>query len=360
MREMPITFEGDHPMPLFRRRSGEDATQGRSGRRGLGFGRGARTAEPAAPVPAGPAPALDPAFGDDAVRVMLGQAAAGDWTALRPALAAVEDEADRTWILGALADVDGVEAWTARAVTDHPDDALPLLLAGARHITWAWEARTGARAKHVTDEQWKLFHERLDTAEEQLLEVAEREPDWLAPWYFLQISARGASLDADVATCRFEAALRRAPGHAASHRQRLQQLCAKWGGSHDEMHEFARSAMLAAPEGSQLGELVALAHLERWLDLPDGEDHAYLTSPTVLAELQEAAARSVLHPDFTPARGWQAAFNAFAMAFSLADQRQTAHRLFDALDGLVTESPWHYLAGDPVANFRAHRDRCAR
>ncbi|MBV6701525.1 hypothetical protein KV557_31185 [Kitasatospora aureofaciens] len=291
---------------------------------------------------------------------MLGQAAVGDWSSLRPALAAVEDEADLTWILGALADVDGVEEWTAKAVAERPDDTLPLLLSGARHITWAWEARTGARAKHVTEEQWRLFHERLDIAEEQLLEAAEREPARLAPWYFLQISARGASLDPEAATCRFEAALRRAPGHPASHRQRLQQLCAKWGGSHDEMHDFARSSMLAAPEGSQLGELVALAHLERWLDLPDGEDHAYLTSPTVLAELQEAAFRSVLHPGFTQVRGWQGAFNTFAMAFSLADQRKTAHLLFDALDGLVTESPWHYLAGDPVENFRAHRDRCAR
>ncbi|MBD0690025.1 hypothetical protein BG452_29345 [Streptomyces sp. CBMA123] len=290
--------------------------------------------------------------------MVLAQAAAGDWTALRPALAAA-DGGELAFLATAVADVAGAEEWTARAVADAPDDALPLLLSGARHVTWAWEARSGARAQHVTEEQWKLFHQRLDVAEEQLLEVAEREPSWLAPWYFLQISARGASLGPDVATARFEAAVRRVPGHVGSHRQRLQQLCAKWGGSHEAMHEFARSSMLAAPEGSPLGELVALAHLERWLDLPDGEDHAYLTSPAVVAELQEAAFRSVLHPDFVPVRGWQGSFNSFAMAFSLADQPKTARLLFDALDGLVSESPWHYLSGDPVKAFRAHRDRCA-
>ncbi|MFF2148569.1 hypothetical protein [Kitasatospora sp. NPDC058190] len=347
-------------MPLFRRRSGGEGAQDRAGRRGFGFGRRAAEAPAAARAAE---PRLDPTFGDESVRLVLGQAAAGDWAALRPALAAAAGAetgaADLTWLAGAIADVTGVEQWTARAIADAPDDALPLLLSGARHVTWAWEARTGARAKHVTEEQWKLFHERLDLAEEQLLEAAEREPSWLAPWYFLQISARGASLGPEVATCRFEAAVRRLPGHPGSHRQRLQQLSAKWGGSHDEMHEFARSAMLGAPEGSQLGELVALAHLERWLDLPDGEDHAYLSSPTVLAELQEAAFRSVLHPDFVPVRGWQASFNTFAMAFSLADQRKTARLLFDALDGFVTESPWHYLSGDPVKVYRAHRDRCA-
>ncbi len=173
------------------------------------------------------------------------------------------------------------------------------------------------------------------------------------------MSGLGASLGPEIAACRFEAAVRRAPESPASHRVRLQQLSAKWGGSHDAMHEFARSVMLAAPEGSHLGELVALAHLEHWLSLPEGEDRAYLTSPAVVAELQEAAFRSVLHPDFTPVRGWQASFNAFAMAFSLADQPKTARLLFDALDGFVTKSPWHYLSGDPVKAFRAHRDRCA-
>ncbi|MEU9040527.1 MULTISPECIES: hypothetical protein [unclassified Kitasatospora] len=341
-------------MPLFRRRSGGEGAQDRAGRRGFGFGR--RAPEAAA---RGAEPRLDPAFGDESLRRLLGQAEAGDWAALRPVLAAVEDGTELTHLVGAIADVPGVEEWTGRVLAETPDDTVALLLSGARQITWAWEARTGARAKQVTEEQWKLFHERLDTAEEQLLEAAEREPSWLAPWYFLQISARGASLGPEVATCRFEAAVRRSPDHGGSHRQRLQQLSAKWGGSHEEMHHFARSAMLAAPEGSHLGELVALAHLEHWLDLPDGEDHAYLTSPTVLAELQEAAFRSVLHPDFTPARGWQGSFNTFAMAFSLADQRKTARLLFEALDGAVTESPWHYLSGDPVKVFRAHRDRCA-
>ncbi|MFJ8621339.1 hypothetical protein ACIRD3_00665 [Kitasatospora sp. NPDC093550] len=346
-------------MPLFRRRPGGEGAQDRAGRRGFGFGRRSAGSAGASGAVRGAEPRLDPALGDEAVRLVLGHAAAGDWAALRPALAAVEDGAELTHLAGAIADVPGVEEWTARVLAEAPDDTVALLVSGARQVTWAWEARTGARAKHVGEEQWKLFHQRLEAAEEQLLEVAEREPSWLAPWYFLQISARGASLGREIADCRFEAAVRRAPGHPGTHRQRLQQLCAKWGGSHEEMHAFARSAMLAEPEGGHLGELVAVAHLEHWLDLPDGEDHAYLTSPTVLAELQEAAFRSVLHPDFVPVRGWQGAFNTFAMAFSLADQRKTARLLFDALDGVVTESPWHYLAGDPVKVFRVHRDRCA-
>ncbi|WP_316524432.1 hypothetical protein [Kitasatospora brasiliensis] len=344
-------------MPLFRRRSGGEGEQDRAGRRGFGFGLGRRGAGSAAPAGGGE-PRLDQSYGDESARLALRQALAGDWAELRPLLAAADND-QLSFLIGVMSEVPRVEQWTSRALADTPDDTLLLLLSGARHVQWGWEARTGGWAKDVTEERWKLFHKRLDIAEEQLLEVAEREPSWHAPWSFLQRSALGASLGPEVAACRFEAAVRRAPGIVGPYRTRLQQLSAKWGGSHEEMHEFARATMLAAPEGSQLGELVALAHLEHWLALPEGEDGAYLTSPAVVAGLQEAAFRSVLHPDFIPVRGWQRSFNAFAMAFSLADQPKTARLLFDALDNCVTDAPWHYLAGDPVRSFRVHRDRCA-
>ncbi|WP_344344009.1 hypothetical protein [Kitasatospora putterlickiae] len=304
-------------------------------------------------------PVLDVAHGDEELRRLRALAEAGDWAALRPALAAVPDQAELTWLLHRITSVEGTEEWVAKAVAERPEDTLTLLFSGARQIAWAWEARTGARAKHVTEEQWRLFGERLEVAEEQLLEVAEREPGWLAPWFFLQIAARGASLGRTVAGTRFEAALRRDPEHLASHQQRLQQLCAKWGGSHEEMHAFARTAMLGAPEGSPLGELVALAHLEHWLDLPDGEDHAYLTGPAVRSSLRAAALRSVLHPAYRRRRDWRATHNAFAMVLSLADERELAHAVFATLDDVVTDWPWYYLGGDEAENFQVHRDRCA-
>ncbi|MFE7563653.1 hypothetical protein [Kitasatospora sp. NPDC057500] len=304
-------------------------------------------------------PVLDPSHGDEELRRLRALAGAGDWAALRPVLAAVADHAELTWLLNRISDLEGTEEWLAKAVAERPEDTLVLLLSGARQISWAWEARTGARAKDVTEEGWRLFGERLETAEEQLLEVAEREPGWLAPWYFLQVGARGASLGRTVATTRFDAALRRDPGHLASHQQRLQQLCAKWGGSHEEMHAFARTAMLGAPEGSPLGELVAAAHLEHWLDLPDGEDHAYLTGPAVRTSLREAVLRSVLHPAYRPRRDWRATHNTFAMVLSLADERELAHAVFATLDDVATDWPWYYLGGDEAENFRLHRDRCA-
>ncbi|WP_457028984.1 hypothetical protein [Kitasatospora sp. P5_F3] len=306
-------------------------------------------------------PAVDPACGNETLALMLRQAEAGDWLALRASLTAIQDPSELTWMLAGVSNVGGIEEWVSEAATGEPDSALPLLLSGARQVAWAWEARTGARAQHVSEEQWKVFGQRLELAEQQLFEVAEREPEWLAPWYFLQISGRGASVDKEAGRIRFEAAVRRCPGHLGSHKQRLQQLCAKWGGSHQQMHEFARSSMLAAAPGSPLGELVALGHLERWLDLPSEADHAYLTSPDVLAELHEALGRSILHPDYVRPADWKSAYNTFAMVFALVGEKWTARQLFEAIDGTVTSSPWQYLNGDdPAKAFTALRDRCAK
>ncbi|GAA1073441.1 hypothetical protein [Kitasatospora arboriphila] len=308
----------------------------------------------------GAGPAVDPAYGEEELRGLRARAAAGDWQAVRAGLGTVADEADLTWLIAQLAETTGSESWLAEAVAAEPDSALPLLLAGARQVSWAWEARTAARAQHVSREQWQLFGERLEQAEELLYAVAEREPTWLAPWYFLQISARGASLGPDVARHRFEAALRRRPDHLGSHRQRLQQLCRKWGGSHEEMHDFARTSMLAAPEGSPLGELVALAHVEHWLDLDSGDDRAYITRQAVRDQLHEAAERSVLHPAYVRGRGWRSAHNTFAMAFSMAGQPATANLLFGELGDTVTEFPWAYLDADPARAFRTCRTAVAR
>ena len=67
---------------------------------------------------------------------------------------------------------------------------------------------------------------------------------------------------------RFAQVVRRHPTHLVAHQQMLQFLCRKWFGSTEEMFDFARTAAAKAPAGSLLPELVVVAHIEHWLDLP--------------------------------------------------------------------------------------------
>ncbi|AVH99412.1 hypothetical protein C5L38_02895 [Streptomyces sp. WAC00288] len=288
-------------------------------------------------------------------------AATADWATVREVLEARSEGEGRTELLWAVCDTAGVETWITDVAEAEPGAALPRLLAGLRHVSWGWEARTSARAKDVSREQFEVFHERLRTAERWLYEAAELEPGWASPWYCLQVSGRGLEVGPEVARRRFEATVRRAPHHLGAHQQQLQQVCRKWGGSHEEMHAFARTSALGAPGGTQLGQLVAVAHVEEWLSLDSGPDAAYIGRPEVAASLNEAADHSYRHPDFVRRDGWLQVLNSFAMAFSLAGQREAARECFRAGEGRVTEFPWSYLNdSDPVAAYREWRSAAGR
>ncbi|WUH91422.1 hypothetical protein OG900_15790 [Streptomyces sp. NBC_00433] len=306
-------------------------------------------------------PVIDRSFGDPRLARM--QAAAKDggaeqWPPVRATLAAARGHEDLTFLVAGIMDTAGVERWTADVLAGRPDDTLALLVSGARHVGWAWQARGGYSASSVPEAQWKLFQERLVIAEERLLDVAEREPDWAAPWYFLQACGRGMQVDLDAAESRFAATCRRAPGHVAAHSQHLQQVSKKWGGSHERMFAFAREAARTAPDGSGLGQLVAMAHLEMWADASGDPDSRVLHDPAVVRELHAAAALSVHHPAYVRERDWAVGVNTFAMAFALAGEEAAARVMFRSVGNRVTTTPWQYLNGQsPVVPFLAWRER---
>ncbi|MEE4541950.1 hypothetical protein V2S66_08210 [Streptomyces sp. V4-01] len=307
------------------------------------------------------APAIDFSYGDRrlaGVRAAARHRGAAGWPAIREQLAAAEDGEDLTFLVEGVQGVSGVERWIEEVLHAAPGDAHALLVSGARHVGWAWHARGRFAAGAAPESQRTLFRERLETAQRRLFAAAEREPAWAAPWYFLQLAGQGLELGPQVAQERFAAACRRSPGHAAAHRQHLRQLAAQGDGAHERTHAFARAAMLDAPEGSRLGELVALAHLEEWRDRGGDPDSAWLGRPQVIEALREAAAHSVLHPAFGRRLDWPLALNAFAMAFALAGDHRSAAPLFRALGNRPTETPWIYLdARSPLAAFRTWRAR---
>ncbi|MEU8521007.1 hypothetical protein [Streptomyces sp. NBC_01216] len=281
-------------------------------------------------------------------------AEAADWNTVREVLEARPESEDRTALLWAVGETQGVERWIADVIEAEPGAALPRLVAGIRHITWGWEARTSARAEHVSREQFDTFHARLRTAEDRLYEVAEREPHWTSPWYALQLTGRGLQVGQSTARRRFEATVRRDPHHLGAHQQQLQQVCDKWGGSHEEMHAFARTSAFEAPGGTALGQLVAVAHIEEWLSLDDREQQSYPRRREVVESLRAAADHSFRHPDFVRRDNRLQVANSFAMAFALAGDREYARAAFQATDGLVTSFPWTYLdASSPLSAYRA-------
>ncbi|GGZ37170.1 hypothetical protein GCM10010387_34090 [Streptomyces inusitatus] len=290
------------------------------------------------------------ALGDTRVLALVEAADAGDWEAVKAALEPFDLGRDHR-VLGELVELDGLQDWIGRAVEeDEEHRATALLISGARHISWGWEARTAERAVNVTQEQWRIFHERLHIAEEQLFEAAELRPEWVTPWRRLLTSGRGMSLGPTVNEVRFDAALRRAPLDLETHVERLSQLQPRWGGEPGQGLAFAREALSRTPQGDRLGCVIAMAHIEEWVESDDGE---CLETPEIQAELRNAADHSILHPAHVRSPGWQHDFNTFAMALSLAGESHTVRRVFKELDGAYTSWPWTYLA-DPEKRFAHH------
>ncbi|WP_053848569.1 hypothetical protein [Streptomyces sp. NRRL B-24085] len=293
------------------------------------------------------------ALGDTRVLALVEAADAGDWEAVKAALAPFDLGREQA-VLGQLAHVDGVEEWIVRAAEEDKDDkelrATALLISGARHVAWGWEARTSARAVDVSREQWQTFYERLRIAEEHLLEAAELRPDWVTPWRHLLTSGRGMSVDDSVKEARLAAGLRRDPLNLDLHLEWVSQLQPRWGGQPGEALEFARKAFAGAPDGHRLGCVIAMAHIEEWVE---SDDRDCLQDPRIRTELREAAERSILHHAYERRLGWQGDYNMFAMALSLAGS-STASNVFRELEGVFTEWPWTFMA-DPQKAYARFR-----
>jgi hypothetical protein len=211
------------------------------------FGRGAQRPEAdpyALPVPRRQKNGMYTlhALGDTRVLALVEAAEAGEWQLVRESLAPFDLGHDDR-VLGELARLEGVQDWIGRAAQEDKEHrATALLISGARHIDWGWEARTFARAANVTQEQWRVFHERLRIAEEHLFEAAELRPEWITPWRRLLTSGRGMSLGRAVNETRRDAALRRDPLDLDTHVEWVQQLQPRWGGEPGEALAFAQNA----------------------------------------------------------------------------------------------------------------------
>ncbi|MGW7209875.1 hypothetical protein [Streptomyces sp. NPDC054837] len=293
------------------------------------------------------------ALGDARVLALVEAADAGDWAAVKAALAPFDLGREQA-VLGQLTDVDGVEEWIVRAAEEDKDDkelrAAALLISGARHVAWGWEARTSARAVDVGREQWQTFYERLGIAEEHLLEAAELRPGWVTPWRHLLTSGRGMSVDDSVQEARLAAGLRRDPLNLDIHLEWVSHLQPRWGGEPGQATEFAQKAFAAAPDGHRLGCVIAMARIEEWVE---SDDRECLQQPRIRAELREAAERSILHHAYERRLGWQGDYNIFAMALSLAGS-STASNVFRELEGVITEWPWTFMS-DPEKAYARFR-----
>ncbi|MEV4703999.1 hypothetical protein [Actinoplanes sp. NPDC049316] len=296
---------------------------------------------------------LDPAAAYPEVTTLRTALAARDWPACRTVLDAATPVA-RTSLIVIAGDTSGLGDFLTSVLRDDPDDGTAAALLGAHLTAVGWRVRGRYWAQHVSAQRFSLFHDWLREAERVLIDGAARNPADLAVWTARMPTARGLELGQAEARRRYDRLAAIDPHHLPAQRHLLQQLCPKWGGSWQQVHEFAGEAMHSAPPGSHNAVLIAEAHIEQWLDLDDEDPREYLGSPAVREALHQAAQHSVWHPDFQRTHGWVSVLSTFAMAFSAGGDHRASGPLFAALGSLASEHPWDYL-GEPVPVIQRYR-----
>ncbi|WP_455360366.1 hypothetical protein [Streptomyces sp. SYSU K21746] len=283
-----------------------------------------------------------------------GLVTAHDWAGTADFFAQLQHEDERAFACSLVGGIQGAEEFLERAAAQHSTASLPRVLLADRLIRAGWDIRSGARAKHVSRQQFDGFHGYLRRAQALLIEVCAEEPDNALAWYLRITTARGLELGESEARRRYDRLAEHHPHHYPAQGQLIQQLAPKWGGSWEAMFTFARECAEAAPPGSHSAAVIAQAHLERWQNVGHGEDVRCLRDPAIRAELLAAAQKSVLHPAYRPGFHWIGAHGYFAAVHSLAGNHVDAAPHFRVLGNCASEFPWTLL-GHQEAVFVRHR-----
>ncbi len=255
-----------------------------------------------------------------------------------------------------------LQAWMR---TD-PLAALPRLLHGRFYIDFAWEARGYSADFSVPEVTKNLFQERLQVAEQDLLQAIQLDPEDPTPYAYLLMVARGLRRGRAAGQTYFQAATQRDPENFYAHMQMLSLLSEQWGGNFEEMFAFARQVVAQAKPKSMLPAIVISAHIERWIgftlcaeDPYDGytkaekEAKAYVANAEVQSECREMYLRlkeaEVSHSPLAliPAK------NLAAFWFYLTKEKDLLRPLIQELGpSRITRLPWEYRSGFAMSTYK--------
>ncbi len=141
-----------------------------------------------------------------------------------------------------------------RWAMQRPDSITVRVALAAAQLQYAWRARGGGYADKVTDDGWKLFHERAEVAAKTLKDASTlpaKSPEWFLT---LQLTARALGQSKETQTAIFEKAIAFEPDYQYFYRTQAEMLMPKWEGEEGEMAAFA--GQVADRIGGKKGDII--------------------------------------------------------------------------------------------------------
>ncbi|GAA0850269.1 hypothetical protein [Streptosporangium sp. NPDC049644] len=234
----------------------------------------------------------------------------------------------------------------ALALHDRANPDLWLWL-GRTRIEEAWTIKPDVKARAVQAQRLQAFQAAMERARQPLFTAAALVPSDPVPWESIMWLYLGLDRPRQERDAVWFEAVRRYPTLFPANVARLMTLSPAWGGSAQEMLEFARQAVSRAPDGDPMAALLPLAHFEQVAAERSPMSRGGWFSDGALREIVSHAGRWLggdSHPRSIEAH------NLFGAAFYLADLRRPARGHLTRTGGRVSRLPWSYL-GDPAQQF---------
>ena len=157
---------------------------------------------------------------------------------------------------------------------------------------WAWHARSGARARDVSQTQFDVFFARLRQAKSDLDVALELFPPHDPVIYSDALTlARGLEDPMETKDAYLVKLMETAdPHYVPAHCTALQAQCEKWGGSHARMFALVRRVTKDLPAAHPLWVLIPMALRERTLFMGTNAERVRfrLSHPELRRELLQA------------------------------------------------------------------------
>lgn len=286
------------------------------------------------------------------VRRVYAQLEAQHWSTAEAQIMKLPD-GERYQLVSGLADVarrpDIFNDWTR----DNHRSPLAWCVSGQQRISAAWEARGAGLAHTVTARGMSRFASEMKVARADLRNAISLNNTLCDPYVGLLTIAMTEAEDRKKLWDLFARIKVLSDEHYTAHVTMTTALTVKWGGSPDEALEFARVTIRNAPDTSALVGVLAVAHIEYWLQLDiderEYESEMYFRTSSVLEELKKAYARLETVTDLSCEK--IQALNAFAFCFFKGGQFELVRAIVARLQGEYVVYPWQYCVEPMMATF---------
>lgn len=209
-----------------------------------------------------------------------------------------------------------------------PNSITPRVALADSWISYAYHTRGEGYADTVSEESWKLFRERLENAESELVEarnLQEKCPQW---YLILLTLARLQSWSRDDFESVYQQAIAFEPRYYYFYREKVVNLLVRWNGQEGESEEYLNQ--LTNSIGGKEGEIIyylLYSELARYRDL-SLENLSWKKAKRGYSALKEKNGGEITR------------LSEYAkLSFILKDYAE-AHKSFDEIGDKVVEDTW--------------------